>query len=100
MDLLSFFDPNRESKEFFKKINEQLQDTALTVAMIEQGWTPIPEGMTEEQQQAAIDKVRKWGKVDLYPPGYVVEEPPVITDGKLQVEPDEEEPERKWWQFW
>jgi hypothetical protein len=98
MDLLSFLDPNRESKEFFKKINKQLQDTALTVAMIEQGWTPIPEGMSEEQQQAAIDTVRKWGKVDLYPPGYV--EPPVITEGKLQVEPKEEEPERQWWQFW
>ena len=33
----------------------------------------------------------------LYPPGYT--ELPIITEGKLEVEPELEE-ERKWWQLW
>ena len=98
MGFFDFLDPNRESIRFLEEVQRKLQETALECSLIEQGWTPIPEGMTEEQQQAVIDDVGRSGKITLYPPGYI--EPPIITEGKLEVEPEPEEEERKWWQLW
>lgn len=97
MGLLSFLDPNRESRESLEAVQRKLQDMTLEVAMIEHGWTPIPEGMAEEQQNAVLGEFWEGKEVPLYPPGYT--EPPVITEGKLKAEPMEEE-EKPRWRFW
>ena len=97
MGFFDFLDPDRQYKKFSEQTERKLWETAVEISMIEQGWSPIPDGMTDEERQTVIDACRGSGKLDLYPLGYIKES--VITEGKLELEPEKEE-ERKWWQFW
>ena len=55
-----------------------LENDLLEQAMVKQGWTHGDDGT-------------------MIPPGQT--QPPIITEGKLQIEP-EVEPKRKRWQLW
>ena len=82
MGFLDFLDPERgvkESARTLKQLAQVLEDDLIEQAMVKQGWW-----MSEEDGT-------------LYPPGYT--ESSIITEGKLEVEPELGE-ERKWWQLW
>lgn len=72
---------------------DRLEDDILCLRA---GWTPCIGYVSQEQTEQALDAIfsDRDHVYPLYPPGYTEE--PVITEGKLQVDP---EPKRRGW-FW
>jgi hypothetical protein len=84
-----------------KKIQEQATELENTIAKFEadnlclqNGWTPWTGETTNEKAEKAIEAILSGRDYTLYPPNY--QEDPVITEGKLQVDP---EPKKRGW-FW
>lgn len=79
-------------------VEQKLADFEINMAMIEHGWHFWPENATEAQQKQAIERYIETGKHQWYAPGEVEE--PIVTEGKLQVEPTPVEDSKSWWQLW
>ncbi len=89
------------SKKYQRRseVEQKLADFEISMAMIQHGWHFWPENAAEEQKKQAIERYIDTGEHRWYAPGETEE--PVITDGKLQVEPTSvEENTKRWWQLW
>jgi hypothetical protein len=93
MDLLGFKKLRAMKQDWDNIIERGQQDRNC----VHQGWRPYIGEPSNEKTMQAIRDILDGRDYTLYPPGYV--EPvldPVITEGKLQVDP---EPPRRGW-FW
>lgn len=92
MDLLGFKKAKANQQKYDNIIERAEHDTLC----LQNGWRPWTGETTNEKTEKAIRDIWSGKDYTLYPPGYTEE--PVITEGKLQVDPEPETKRRCW--FW
>lgn len=82
------------------EMDARTNDALMQFSMVSNGWMPHPANASEEDKERIFNDVLTGKPYTLYPPNYVDESlEPVVTEGKLIVEP--EPPEKQpWWKRW